>query len=165
VACGRDIQRISAYHDGELPPGEAQELAEHIRQCPACRQELGRLRALSDWLSSAPAPDVSAGALRRLQRSLRPRRDRVIVRTAKALTAAAAAVLIACSVLLWQGRDAADSSLPVVAEWEQAAVMPASGGQVAADPAFSGGTEQDVDVQLARSILGSLSPEGGHGHE
>ncbi len=159
MACGKDIQRISAYHDGELPPPEAEELAEHIRHCSACRQELERLQALSNWLAAAPAPDVSPGALRRLHRSLRPRRDRIILRTAKALTAAAAAVLIVCSALLWQRRGAAAGALPPVAEWEKAAVMPAT------DAMFARGREQDADVQLARSILGSLSSEGGYGYE
>lgn len=164
VSC-EHIRRISAYHDGELPAPEARELGRHISGCPECRGELERLRALSDWLSSAPAPEIPAGLLGRLRRSVRPQRDRVILRMAKALTAAAAAVLMVCSVLLWRGVDVGAAPVQLPSEWERAAIMPTSPEPGGADRLFDTDTEEDADVQLARSILGALSTESGYGHD
>jgi anti-sigma factor RsiW len=161
LASCKNIPKISAYYDGELSPGEARALAQHIRQCPPCWRELQRLRALSNWLSSVPVPEIPAAALDRLRHSVQPRRDRAVLRMAKALTAAAAAVLIVCSVLLWQGLDARAAPVQTPAEWERAAVMPPSLEPTALDS----GAEDDVDVQLARSILGSLSTEEASGYE
>lgn len=157
MACCGNSRRISAWHDGELPPAEAQELAQHMAECPVCRHELERLKGLSSWLSSAPIPEIPAAALDRLRHSVRPQRDRVILRTVKVLTAAAAAVLIACSVLLWQGMDTGPAAVPTPGEWERAAIMPTLPEPSAED--------EDGDVELARSILGSLSTEGGRGYE
>ncbi len=161
MACCENVSRISAYHDGELPLAEAHELADHILQCPACRAELSRLRALSEWLSSAPTPEMPPAALERLRCSVRPRRDRAVLRTAKSLMAAAAAVLIVCTMLLWQREPGGTGPVQPVEDWERAAVMP-----IAREPVLSdAGAEEDVDVQLARSILGLSSMEGGGGYD
>ena len=42
TAC-EHTREIGAYHDGELPPGQAKQMARHLRECQACRQELDRL--------------------------------------------------------------------------------------------------------------------------
>ena len=122
-----NIQRIGAYHDGEMSAAEAEALEAHLSHCLACRKELDRLRAMSRWLSSAGGAEVSDAALARLRRSLQPGRDRAGLRMAKALTAAAAAVLIVCSALLWQRSQAAPASAGPPAPWERRAVMPAKG--------------------------------------
>jgi len=161
----QNIPKISSYHDGELPAAEAAELAAHLRQCPSCRQELERLRGLSKWLSSSPTPEIPAAALDRLRGRVQPRRDWAVLRMAKTLTAAAAAVLLVCSVLLWRGGDAGVGPVPPAADWERAAVMPTSAEPTASEAAFETGTEDDVDVQLAGSILGLPSMGGGGGYE
>jgi len=158
LACCKEIRKTGMYHDGELPPSEAQELAEHIQRCSLCRQELDSLRAVSEWLSSALVPDIPPAAIERLRGCLRPRRDRLVLRTAKALTAAAAAVLLVCSVLAWRARQAGAGAVQAPAEWETATVASA--------PAVPGpGVEEDADVELARSILGNNFTEGGQGYE
>jgi len=161
-----NIRRINAYHDGELAPTEARQVQQHLLQCPACRQELERLRALSHWLTAAPTPEVAPAAMDRLRHSVGPRRDRLVLRTAGVLTAVAAAVLIVCSALLWQARQAGPDVAGVPAEWETAAVMPEATA-AAADTASgaAAANDEDEDVELAQSILGSLLPEGGSGHE
>ncbi|HUS46693.1 MAG TPA: zf-HC2 domain-containing protein [Phycisphaerae bacterium] len=161
----QNIPKISCYHDGELPPAEAAELAAHLRQCESCRQELERLRGLSKWLSSSPTPEIPAAALGRLRGRVQPRRDRAVLRMAKTLTAAAAAVLLVCSALLWRGGDAGVGPVPPAADWERAAVVPTAPEPTALDAAFETGTEDDLDVQLAGSILGLPSMEGGTGYE
>jgi len=157
VSCDHFIA-VSAYIDGELEPDEADALQSHLQQCPACRQELARLQAIAEWLLAAPVPEMPAGVALRLRRHATPVRDRAVLRTAKALTAAAAAVLITCSALLWRERTAAAPPQPSVA-WESVAVMPAA--QVPAEPAL----EEDVDVELARLLLGSALSAGGPGDE
>ena len=158
MASCENLPAVSAYHDGELPPVRARQLEDHIRQCDACREELARLEALTEWLSMAPAPEIPAGALGRLRHTVLPGRDRAALRTARTLTAAAAAVLIACSVQLWrQGRAAPVRPVPV---WESAAVMAAP-----LETESVTVSEEDVDLQLARSILGSASNGDGYGHE
>jgi len=163
-SCG-NISKISAYHDGELPPAEAQRLEAHLRECQSCRRELQRLRALSAWLSSVPAPRVPRALLDRLRREVRPRRDRVVLRTAEALAAGAAAVLLVCSALLWQGADGGATTFQPPADWETAAVTPAAAAAATSNAAPGISVEDEPDVQLARSILGSVLSEGEQGYE
>ncbi|MCL5058615.1 MAG: zf-HC2 domain-containing protein [Actinobacteria bacterium] len=42
------VEALQAFLDGELPPVETKEIRRHLGCCPACRQELSRLRLL--WL-------------------------------------------------------------------------------------------------------------------
>jgi anti-sigma factor RsiW len=42
------VEALQAFLDGELEPVEAREIRRHLVCCPACRQELSRLRLL--WL-------------------------------------------------------------------------------------------------------------------
>jgi anti-sigma factor RsiW len=165
MASCQNIPKIGAYHDGELPPAEAELLEAHIRQCESCRLELERLRALSQWLTSSPAPAVSDEVLERLRRCVRPRRDRVLLRTAKALTAAAAAVLVVCSALLWQRWEAPAAPVEPAARWESAAVAPTSTQVTLSSGVGETNTETDVDVQIAKSILGVTSGESGNDDE
>jgi anti-sigma factor RsiW len=152
TAC-RNTSKISAYHDGELPPAEAEELGRHLRQCADCRQELQELRAISRWLSGSapPAPPVAVG---RLRGHVQPGRDWLVIRVARAVTIAAAAVLIVCAALLWQRQSAAPSPEPWPARWETAAV--AAPTSQPALPAFEAParTEFDADIQIAQSLLG-----------
>ncbi len=46
MECG--IEALQAFLDGELEPVEAEAVRRHLGSCPACRQELSRLRLL--WL-------------------------------------------------------------------------------------------------------------------
>ena len=156
-------EKISAYHDGELPVGEAAEVERHLQRCAACRHELERLRALSEWFAgTVPAGEAPPALLDRLRRTIRPRRDRIVLRTAGTLTAVAAAVLIACSALLWQRWQAATPAGQPAA-WEALAVTPTS---VEADGSLAEETtETDADVQILRSILGDAADQNGDDHE
>ena len=64
---------LSGYLDGELPPEQRRWWEEHLAECPACRDELGRLRALSQSLRRGLPPREPSSAfredLRRLLRS------------------------------------------------------------------------------------------------
>ena len=154
MASCENIRKLSAHHDGELPTDEAQRVAQHLRQCPSCRQELEQLRAISQWLSASPAPAVPEEVLARLRRSFRPRRDRIILRTAKTLTTAAAAVLVVCSALLWQRWHIQPPSVAAPARWETAATQPE-------ELLVATESRRDTDVQIIESILKGLPNEGG----
>jgi len=47
---GHYCSQLEAFHDGELPQAERPAMAEHVKNCPACREELAGLRALEGIL-------------------------------------------------------------------------------------------------------------------
>ncbi len=145
-------RRLSAYHDGELLPEECRDLEEHIRHCPPCARDLERLRSLSMVFGSAEMPGMSPDAFERLHSSVGSIREGLTVRMAGVLTAAAAAVLLVCSVWLWQARVTQESYVGGGPAWEGAAVRP----QLAVSPSADG------EMQLAQWIIEDLSRENGH---
>ena len=153
------IERIGAYHDGELPTAEASALARHVEDCPACREELHRLRVLSGWLSAAP--EVPPAAVERLRGAFQPYRSQSVLRLAKALTVAAAVVLLVCSAFLYRDTAVQQSPVSQPTEWERTAVV-SSGDSVVPTTTI---TTQDPDVELAQSILATLVTGGGSGYD
>jgi anti-sigma factor RsiW len=60
--CRESRERLTAFHDGELPPAEAETMAQHVASCPACASELDDLRgtvALLDAWELEPGPPLS----------------------------------------------------------------------------------------------------------
>jgi len=157
-------QQIGPYHDGELPAERAAEVERHVEQCPQCRRELDGLRAISQWLAAAPAPDVTDEALGRLRRSLRPRRDSIILRTAAALSGVAAAVLIVCSALLWQRLQTAPPVTPP-AGWESLAITPVATEVKTPAEEIQTDTATEVDARILRTIAGLATVQNGNSHE
>ncbi len=51
-----DAPGISAYFDGELPPGEALRMEEHLAVCPACRASLKLFRSQRALLHEGDVP-------------------------------------------------------------------------------------------------------------
>lgn len=57
--CSEVKERLSAYHDGELPPEEAAQVAAHLADCSSCAEELAsfeHLSGLSRRLTDPPVP-------------------------------------------------------------------------------------------------------------
>ncbi len=57
--CSEVQSRLSAHHDGELPPDEAAHVAAHVADCSSCAAELAsfeRLSGLSRRLADPPVP-------------------------------------------------------------------------------------------------------------
>lgn len=158
-----NIPRIGAYHDGELSDAGRDELERHILICDDCRRELRRLEALSQWLASAPRPEVPVEVLERLRVSIRPGRERTLLRMAGSLTAAAAAVLIACSAVLWQRWSA--TAGPLTADWGRTALIATSPQPEGPEIGSEAAAEPDVDVELIKSILGVATGGNGYEHE
>ena len=113
--------RVNAYHDGEMPADLREEFERHLRQCPQCSAELERLRKLTNLFCSMPEMEMPPMALERLHRTVDLLPAMGIYRTAEALAAIAAAILIACIIGLARQTtvQASDSAIPV---WETAAV-------------------------------------------
>jgi len=60
MKCKEIHEFIEAYLDNELPPETRKEVREHLKKCPACREELAavkRYRKAMTSLKTVPAPD------------------------------------------------------------------------------------------------------------
>ncbi len=115
-------RRISLYHDGELPLEEQRELKAHIEQCASCRRELQHLELLSSFLSAGHVLEMPSGVRHRLQHHVLSLPKQPMVRMAIGVAAAAAIILVCCSLMLWQ-QWADQEALPQAsAEWEVVAL-------------------------------------------
>ena len=57
--CSEIQERLSEYHDSELPPNEAAQFASHVADCSSCAEELAsfeQLSGLSRRLTDPPVP-------------------------------------------------------------------------------------------------------------
>jgi len=163
MASCENQRQLSAYHDGELPADEAADLERHVARCEACAAELRKLRAMSHLLSSAIQRQVPAEAMDRWRRSVRPARDRVILRMTEMLSAAAAAILLVCLTVLWQQWNSAAGPARQQSAWENVAVRTVSGPVRTLAGQLTGGSDTPPDVQLANAILANSSSSGTKG--
>ena len=70
-----DSDQLLRYHDGELPPRQAQEVSNHLAQCAHCRQLLNQQaqirqaarQAAETAAAQTPRPDVEGRLLGRIQ--------------------------------------------------------------------------------------------------
>jgi anti-sigma factor RsiW len=92
--------QVSAYHDGELDAARRTEMDRHLAQCSDCAAALEQLRSMSRWFSDAPSPRLSQISMRRVHQRVESVMDEPLVRTARILSAIAAAVLIVGSFWL-----------------------------------------------------------------
>ena len=98
---------LDAYIGGWLTQDERTEFEAHLKQCAACRDELGRQQRIDRLLSQAshhlqPPP---ADLIERVRQALEAaRRRRRVVRVSAGLSAAAAILLAV--LLTWPGREA-----------------------------------------------------------
>lgn len=144
-------RQVNAYHDGELSPEDARPFEAHLAQCAACARELERLRGVSRFLAGARMPGVPAEVIERLHENLAVVRERVVVRMAEMLTAAAALVLITCAAWVWHGLGETESqAAAAVSAWERVAVT------------LRVETSVSEPQQVAQWIVQDLSRENGH---
>lgn len=113
---------LAPYHDGELPPERRRELEEHLAGCPHCARELERLQGLSGLLATAQAPAVPEGMVSRLHEALDGAREYGIIRLCRAVSLAAAALLIVCGSWLLSGAPNGSAPAGPLANWELVAV-------------------------------------------
>lgn len=127
--------RLNAFYDGELPSAEREALQAHLAGCSSCRQEMERLRALSDLVRGVGPGSMAQGVLRRLHERIDAAPEVVVVRLTERLMAAAAAVLLASCLWLWEAQRT-EAAVPIE-NWERTLIsqrLPAAQEPVADDP-------------------------------
>jgi anti-sigma factor RsiW len=144
------LARIGPYYDGEVGPAERRQIETHLAACPACRRELAELGRLSGQFASAALPVWPAEARDRLHARLAMQFSRGSLRTARAMLALAACLLLACSLWAWQVRSAGAAE---AAPWEVLAGNPQPDSNAAANP----------QVATAKWIVQDLSGGGQDG--
>jgi anti-sigma factor RsiW len=99
-----DPQLLSAYHDGELDAATRQRVEVHLRDCPACAEELQGIRDASQLIAAGGSADHSLltdEELARVHDAIDDTSDRPILRIGAMLGAAAASLLIvSCAWLM-----------------------------------------------------------------
>lgn len=58
MECHEIQARLSAYHDGELPPEVAETVRRHLEACTSCADELAAIRGMSALMARTEAPPV-----------------------------------------------------------------------------------------------------------
>ncbi len=115
-----ELDTLSRYVDGDLPPLERGRVNEHLSDCGSCRREVARLRALDDMLRAwgahrAPLPSASeqriTDTVRRRHRSSTARKFLSASRmTPAAVGSSIAAVLVLLSVNMHAGYSSRSAS-------------------------------------------------------
>jgi anti-sigma factor RsiW len=119
---------IAAYHDGELSPDDRRRVERLLRHDTAAAAELAELQHLRSLLRSGGAPEIPGDLLAHLHDRVDEMSAAPIVRITAWLTAAAAAVLLACSTLLVVDRtEAAPAAVDPDLEWAMQSGTPAEG--------------------------------------
>ncbi len=104
---GHSGDRLSAYCQGELPPGEARSVAQHIEVCESCRRECEEIRlgiALAENLAVLPAPaSLWAGVESALGEAKQPTALAAWLawRPGRAAFAAAALLVLLSAAAIW----------------------------------------------------------------
>ncbi len=141
-------ERIGAVHDGELAASERAAMERHVAGCPACADELTRVRRLAAMLRG-PGEEVSGRAMKRFHATAGDAASGPMWRLVRAVTATAAAILIGCAAALWMlGQPRGGEPMPV---WE------ISMTQRPGD-ALGGSAEE----QTAAWVVEDLGQESGH---
>jgi len=141
--CNRATQ-ANAYYDGELPPAERLDFEMHLEACEDCRRLLSDLREVSALVTTSVSRiEMPSGLIERLQVDRRASEERVILRLAGWLTAAAAGILIA-SLLSWPTNGTDVTAQPEM--WESVAVR----------PSFAMNDNPDSDLLVAQWMADDL---------
>jgi anti-sigma factor RsiW len=115
-------ERIGPFYDGELPPEQEREVAEHLDGCNLCITELERLQKLSAMLRTARVPGIPSAALTRMHSAVTaagrvPRF--LMLRMARRVAVAAAVLLVACAIWVWQINGTNVAGKPASDQWEE----------------------------------------------
>ncbi len=70
MKCSQVKKRLSAFQDGEVKPGEHQEIANHLKTCSMCREQYAELervwQALGDFEEIVPSPNFYADLVKKI---------------------------------------------------------------------------------------------------
>lgn len=102
--------KVDAYHDGELPAGDRIAFEQHLATCPPCQADLAQTRQLAAFIAAAPKRMLSPASKQALFDLAPMIGERAYLRIAEWTTALAASVIIAASVWLFFGANAATNT-------------------------------------------------------
>ena len=71
TTCSETIERISAYHDGELSPALSDRVAGHLAECAGCRAYLLGVRRVGDLVRGGEGCRLPAGVWDRIAQECR----------------------------------------------------------------------------------------------
>jgi anti-sigma factor RsiW len=119
---------LRAYHDGELPPADMQELSAHLAECADCEaladEIAGRALRVADLMSALPEPEQVIWMPRRPVEAPR-------ISTTKRWAAAAVALAASLALVIWLApRRAAQPAAPVAT----VDAVPAASVELAPEP-------------------------------
>ncbi len=104
MICRSARRSLSAFVDGDLPPGTARRLTAHLESCPACAGRLRSLRAALDGLADLPriqsGDDIASRVFHRLDVESRGPGLALIFRTVLAARPLILPSLVTASLLL-----------------------------------------------------------------
>jgi anti-sigma factor RsiW len=110
------FNKAGPYLDCELPPAERDTFELHVKGCSECAQEMQRLQRMSQFFVAAGVPEMN------IQKIWSPRRsNQGLLRLAEVMMAAAAVIIVICTVGLIRN-DTRRSETAAVPTWERLAV-------------------------------------------
>lgn len=155
--------RLEAYHDGELDVEQRRVFERHLARCAACARDLAWMQSVSAALAFDAAHDLTPDEAVQVHRAiddLRAGERRSVFRTAVAIMAVAASILIVCLAWYAQLPAAAPRTSPMAQAgeppaWERTAMT------LRVDPHSADGDAEPslADARLADWMLRGLSEE------
>lgn len=103
-----DPTELQSYYDKQLPTHVSAELEQHLQSCEACQTELASMEAMSLMFTQSALPELRPLALAQMHlqldtqinQQLKRKAEQGPLQLAQWLTAAAAVVLLVCSIQL-----------------------------------------------------------------
>src|SRR6187431_1055531 len=104
--CNEIQPLLSPFHDCELPPEQARDVAEHVENCQSCSRRLESLKSLSALVVSSRSPATPSTLLSKIESSLDEQSPSAsasrIRRRNLAILAGTCAAAVVVTVLIWQ---------------------------------------------------------------
>ena len=152
-------ERLSALLDGELSAGERAEAQVHLRECPACAQQLEELAVVDAMARDVPV-EAPAGYFDELPGRVRTRlRARPRARRAPlAVWAAAAAAVVMVAVVAPRMRH--EAPLPTPAFAPATVQSKAAPAEAARAPALAAASVPPLADELRKSTAVSVESDG-----
>ena len=69
--CKKNFERISEYLDGELGPDDCQQIEQHLKACPECRDCFDALKKTIDLCRKSAREEIPGDMRKRLRSKLR----------------------------------------------------------------------------------------------
>jgi anti-sigma factor RsiW len=142
-----DPLKLSAFHDGELPADQAVAVEAHVAHCPTCASELAQLRAMSRRLATLGQGPLPAAVFTRLRNPTSYRTQRLIYRSAWALSASSVAAMLLCALVLWRAGAAPAPATPQPTGMGAASLIVAVAGESGSPAA------EPTETQLAAAWM------------